>query len=151
MEADGKCGACGDAYFEAKDHEAGGKYAQGVIAESYPVGTKYIRVTVKLTTHHKGFFEFRICPHNNPNIPVSQTCLDRHLLHIKEGDEDSGFTKFYPKKHQGIDIYHLHVEIPPGMTCSQCILNWRYKTGTYLNILLTLLSIVAPVGTKDKA
>ncbi|XP_062578270.1 putative uncharacterized protein DDB_G0286901 [Saccostrea cucullata] len=129
IKSKGKCGVCGDPYFGAKENEAGGLYAQGVIAESYPIGTQYIRVTVKLTTHHKGFFEFRICPHNNPSIPVSQECLDRHLLHIQEGDKGSGYTRYYPEKHSGVDIYHLHVEIPPGMTCSQCVFNWRYKTG----------------------
>lgn len=114
-----------------KENEAGGLYAQGVIAETYPAGTEYIPVTVKLTTHHKGFFEFRICPHNRPNVPVTQECLDRNLLHIKEGDEKSGYTRYYPEKHQGIDIYNLHLEIPAGMRCSQCVLNWRYKTGIY--------------------
>lgn len=104
---------------------------------------------MKLTTHHKGFFEFRICPHNRPNVPVTQECLDRNLLHIKEGDEKSGYTRYYPEKHQGIDIYNLHLEIPAGMRCSQCVLNWRYKTGIYMKFCSLLLIFISFAAARD--
>lgn len=72
----GKCGICGDAWDEdPRPHEAGGKYATGTIVEHYNVG-EIITAIVELTANHKGYFEFRICPNNNPSVEASQTCLN---------------------------------------------------------------------------
>ena len=75
----GLCGVCGDDYSadqSDKHNEAGGKYAQGIIVESYPIGTRSIHASVELTAYHIGHFEFRLCPHNDPSTPVSQDCLN---------------------------------------------------------------------------
>ncbi|KAK3088847.1 hypothetical protein FSP39_024552 [Pinctada imbricata] len=126
-DAGGKCGVCGDPYDGEREHEAGGKYALGIIAASFPAGTQVIKATVHLTTHHKGFFEFRLCPHNDPDTPVSQECLDKHLLRVKGASPESQYTRYYPDKGDG--VYRVLLEVPPGMVCRQCVLNWRYKTG----------------------
>ena len=44
----GKCGICGDPYQGPRDHEAGGKYASGVIVKTYRQGAA-IPVTVDIT------------------------------------------------------------------------------------------------------
>lgn len=44
-------------------------------------------MTVEITANHNGWFEFRLCPHNDPSTPVTQDCLDQHLLHFTN---DSG-------------------------------------------------------------
>ena len=67
---------CGDRYDRAREHEAGGKYANGIIVRHYREG-ETITVSVELTTSHLGYFEFRICPNNNPARAVTQRCLDR--------------------------------------------------------------------------
>lgn len=41
-----------------------------------------ITVTVELTTHHKGFFEFRLCPWNDVYSPITQECLDKYVLEL---------------------------------------------------------------------
>ncbi|WAR00150.1 hypothetical protein MAR_024522 [Mya arenaria] len=77
----GQCGVCGDRPEGPRDHEAGGKYARGVIARQYKVGA-FINVTVELTSNHQGYFEFRLCPVNDPRKKATHACLDRHLLNI---------------------------------------------------------------------
>ncbi|XP_060066583.1 uncharacterized protein LOC132546873 [Ylistrum balloti] len=121
-----KCGTCGDSYYGPHEHEAGGKYALGIIGERYPLGTTEIKVTVTVNAYHKGFFEFKICPHNDPLSPVKQECLDQYPLKIQEAKKDKEGRKYYPPKGGVLD---LTVEIPKGLQCSQCVLQWKYKTG----------------------
>merc|ERR1719232_371414 len=63
----GKCGICGDPWKKAKPHEApGGKYANGIIVETYQSGQN-IEVDIQITANHKGYFTFKLCPNNNPS------------------------------------------------------------------------------------
>ena len=62
-----------------RPNEAGGIYGQGIIVRKYRQNS-IIRIKVELTANHKGAFEFRICPNNNPKKVVSQKCLDKYLL-----------------------------------------------------------------------
>ena len=68
--AGGKCGPCGDAFQDAQPraHEFGGKYGKGIIVAKYPAGAT-IELTVQLTAHHKGWFEFRLCPQSDSIAP----------------------------------------------------------------------------------
>lgn len=77
----GKCGICGDPYNQKqpRDHEAGGKYASGIITRHYTEG-QLIDVDVEITANHKGWFEFRICPNNDVKKAAKQTCFDKYLL-----------------------------------------------------------------------
>ncbi|XP_052086541.1 uncharacterized protein LOC127723863 [Mytilus californianus] len=126
-ESNGKCGVCGDPYIGPRKHEAGGLYASGIIAAKYPLDTKTITVTVLLTVNHQGYFEFRLCPHNEPTVPVTQRCLDKFLLPIQEGSIKHRKMRFYPKEELG-HAYNLSLDIPRGMICTQCVLQWRYHT-----------------------
>ncbi|XP_076082519.1 uncharacterized protein LOC143053610 [Mytilus galloprovincialis] len=126
-ESNGKCGVCGDPYVGPRKHEAGGIYASGIIAAKYPANTKTVTVTVLLTVNHLGYFEFRLCPHNDQTVPVTQRCLDKHLLSIEEGSIKHRKMRFYPKEELG-PTYNLSLEIPLGMICIQCVLQWRYHT-----------------------
>ncbi|XP_018024961.1 uncharacterized protein LOC108680598, partial [Hyalella azteca] len=74
-----------------RDNEEGGKYGTGVITATYKEGAE-VELGVELTANHQGFFEFRLCPNNNPKRPVLNSCLDQHLLHKVDG---SG-TRYYP-------------------------------------------------------
>lgn len=81
MQNGGKCGICGDPYNQPqpRDHEAGGKYASGIISRRYTEG-QLIDVDVDITANHKGWFEFRLCPNNDVKKVASQTCFDNNLL-----------------------------------------------------------------------
>ena len=36
-----------------------------------------ITASVRMTIGHTGYFEFRLCPWNDPNTPVTEECLNR--------------------------------------------------------------------------
>jgi len=80
----GKCGICGDPYNGERKHEAGGLYATNTITGRYRTGS-LIPVHVKLTANHKGYFEFKICPADNSDTEVTQTCLDKNVLKFVDG------------------------------------------------------------------
>ncbi|KAK7489255.1 hypothetical protein BaRGS_00019507 [Batillaria attramentaria] len=118
----GRCGVCGDRFDGPHDNEAGGKYANGIIVRHYREG-ETISVSVDLTTSHLGYFEFRICPNNNPHKVITQQCLDRYLL-----QQPDGSTRYYIKSYdQGVRTVQL--VLPQGLTCTQCVLQWKYNAG----------------------
>ena len=48
-----RCGICGDPWDESpREHEVGGKYANGIITRKYSPGQE-VKVTVDLTANHK--------------------------------------------------------------------------------------------------
>ncbi|XP_021373235.1 uncharacterized protein LOC110463177 isoform X2 [Mizuhopecten yessoensis] len=118
----GKCGLCGDAHDQTapRDNEAGGKYATGIISKNYTPGST-VDITVRVTANHLGFFEFRLCENNNVSKTITKECL-KHLL-----ANETGETKHYFGKLKG-DIV-TRVKLPENVTCSQCVLQWRYHTG----------------------
>ena len=77
----GRCGVCGDAWDERRPRkgEGGGRFATGTIVRRYRPG-QTVKISVDITANHMGYFQFRLCPQNNPRSAVSQSCLDRHLL-----------------------------------------------------------------------
>ncbi|XP_039257738.2 uncharacterized protein LOC120334321 [Styela clava] len=121
-KAGGKCGVCGDSIhdIQPRKNEAGGKYSLGLISRIYKSGS-WIDVTVEITAQHKGYFEFRLCDWNKPKEIVTQECLDRHLLETNMGFKYSGITK--------TGKYVVPVKLPEGLTCTQCVLQWKYNTG----------------------
>ncbi|XP_033761477.1 uncharacterized protein LOC117343245 [Pecten maximus] len=118
----GKCGLCGDAYDQPapRDNEAGGKYAKGVISEYYTQDS-VIEITAKITTNHLGYFEYRLCENNDITKTITRECL-KHLL----VNPDTGETKHYIGKTK--DDIVTRLQLPKGVTCSQCIVQWRYHT-----------------------
>ncbi|KAL3885462.1 hypothetical protein ACJMK2_025518 [Sinanodonta woodiana] len=121
----GRCGICGDPLQGPHENERGGKYDRGIISRSYPEGTTSIDVKVEITAHHRGYFEFRLCP--NDEAEITQTCLDRYPLTIEEGIQQGDPMKFYPLDEEVIHL--LKVYLPPDMRCERCVLQWTYKTG----------------------
>lgn len=71
---------------QPRPNEGGGKYGLGVITATYKEGSE-VELGVQLTANHNGYFEFRLCPHNNPKKAVTEDCLDTNVL--KRAD-DSG-------------------------------------------------------------
>ncbi|XP_062606136.1 uncharacterized protein LOC134267943 [Saccostrea cucullata] len=119
----GKCGICGDPYNapQPRDHEAGGKYASGIITRHYTEG-QLIDVHVDITANHKGWFEFRLCPNNDVKKIATQTCFDKNLLMFANNS-----TRMHISTAVG--MHHAQLRLPPGLTCTQCILQWKYHTG----------------------
>ncbi|XP_034828174.1 uncharacterized protein [Maniola hyperantus] len=117
----GKCGVCGDAWDTPKPrpHELGGRFGQGVIVRRYAPNDVVV-LKVQLTASHNGYFKFRIC--DDPHAS-DQECMDKYVLHL-EGTEE---TKFYPK--EGNKVYEMKYQLPEGLQCSHCVLQWQYIAG----------------------
>ncbi|CAL1533614.1 unnamed protein product [Lymnaea stagnalis] len=129
-ENGGKCGVCGDPWNGPREHEAGGRYANGIIVRKYKVGD-VITATVELTANHKGFFEFRLCPTDNPFEKIKQSCLNKHPLKVAS----TGKIRYYLPGggSDGISYATQRIEIelqlPDDIKCRACLLQWKYNAG----------------------
>ena len=120
----GRCGICGDPFQGPRDNEAGGKYATGIITRAYSE-SDVIDVRVVITAFQRGWYEFRICPNNNVTRPATQACLDRYLLEFEDGT-----TRHFPS---GRGSENLRLRLPQGLTCQQCVLQWKWNSGKYIS------------------
>lgn len=51
---------------------------------SQPQLTQVVTASVHLTANHLGWFEFRLCPVNEPGRYVKQSCLNQHVLALDD-------------------------------------------------------------------
>ena len=72
-------------FFQPRPNEAGGKFGMGVIVDKWRKG-EVVTIGVDITANHMGYFEFRICPHNNKKRPVTNACLDQNVLKRADGE-----------------------------------------------------------------
>ncbi|KFM69291.1 hypothetical protein X975_02112, partial [Stegodyphus mimosarum] len=121
----GKCGVCGDPWHISppRPNEIGGKYGHGIIVRSYKTG-QVIPVVVDITANHRGFFEFRVCPSKHEMNEVTQDCLDKHILKIRNKTS----TRYYVEKH-GKSRVILEVQLPRSLICKHCVFQWTYIAG----------------------
>jgi len=120
---DGRCGICGDAWeLNPRPHEVGGTYATGTIVREYSSGD-IITVNVDVTANHLGHFEFKLCPNNNIQKKATQDCLDQYPLELA----DSSGYKY--KIDSNIGDHPVQLKLPRDLTCTQCVLQWRYVCG----------------------
>lgn len=92
---------------------------------------KLIDITVNISSNHKGYFEFRLCPKSSAAELVTQDCLDRNLLKMADGT-----TRFYLQSDLSIP-YYPRVQLPTGLTCDNCVLQWWYRTGKIIYFLVS--------------
>uniref|UniRef100_H2YE14 Chitin-binding type-4 domain-containing protein n=1 Tax=Ciona savignyi TaxID=51511 RepID=H2YE14_CIOSA len=50
--------------------------------------------------------------------------FDRHLLSYSNGE-----TRFYVPVSGAVGMHNMKVRLPSDVTCQQCVLQWRYRTG----------------------
>ena len=90
-----------------------------------------IDIEVELTTNHWGWFELKICPVNDKLALETSKCMDKYPLYLV-GDQAS--TKYYiPKDSKKKDIFRYKVQLPHNLVCSQCVMQWTYRTGKCLH------------------
>ncbi|XP_060569491.1 uncharacterized protein LOC132727913 [Ruditapes philippinarum] len=121
----GRCGVCGDPYQGPRENEAGGKYATGTIVHTYTENAQII-VELDITVAHGGWSEFRICPNNDVHKPVTQQCLDKFILASPSGD-----TRYIHQRKRG--TLRIPLVLPPGLTCTQCVLQWKWNAASNFN------------------
>lgn len=126
----GRCGVCGDPYNlpQPRPNEAGGRYANGVIARTYRQGD-VIDVVIRLTDNLLGYFFFKLCPNNDVTRIVTQECLDAHNLQVVDNSGQLMGEKYVVPSERTNGDHSLHVQLPSDVTCSQCVLQWTYHAG----------------------
>lgn len=72
-----------------------------------------------------GYFKVGLCPNNNPAIEADQACFDSYPLQVDGAEDDNYYVLDGEKK----GIFKYRVELPPYVTCTQCVLQWTYYTG----------------------
>lgn len=75
-----------------------------------------------------GYFEFKICPTNNPHVKETQSCFDQHPVSMADG---SG-TRY--KVTPGNNMKNIDVVLPSNLVCDFCVLQWRYHAGQLSSI-----------------
>ena len=118
----GHCGICGDPYTGPRDNEAGGRFATGIIAKRYTEG-QTITVSIDVTVNHGGYFEFKMCPNNNPSRPATESCLNQFILRQPNGE-----TRWHLPA--GTHVFSVQLVLPQGLTCTQCVLQWKWNTAS---------------------
>ena len=67
-----------------------------------------------------------MCPVDNPDQIVTQECFDQHVLPIAGTNND----KYYiPEDTPKTAMLEYEVTLPIGVTCSQCVIQWTWKSG----------------------
>ncbi|OWF51842.1 hypothetical protein KP79_PYT05652 [Mizuhopecten yessoensis] len=122
----GKCGLCGDNWAGVHENEAGGKYANGIIARTFKSG-QVMTIRIELTANHKGYFEFKLCANDDPRKKVTQDCLDQYVLEVVNPDIRG--TKYPVPNKNGHQKLELQVRLPSGVRCRDCLLQWKYNAG----------------------
>ena len=74
-----------------------------------------------------GWFELKLCPTNDKSVLETEKCMNKHPLYLID---DPTSTKFYiPPDSKKKDTFNYKVQLPPNVVCSQCVLQWTYRTG----------------------
>lgn len=120
----GKCGVCGDPYDGPRDNEAGGKYATGQVVSNFIRGQDIV-VKVQLTVNHGGYFEFNLCPVNNPRIKATESCFSRYPLWVISTEQPR-----YILRNRDSGYISIPLRLPSQLTCRQCVFRWKYITAT---------------------
>ena len=85
-----------------------------------------IEVEVELTTNHWGWFEMKLCPVNDKLALEDQSCMNKYPLYLANSDS----TKFWiPENSKKKDTFKYKVKLPNDVVCSQCVVQWTYRTG----------------------
>ena len=82
---------------------------------------------IQLTTSHLGYFEFRLCADKKSiDQLVTQDCFDQHLLSL---ENDSNRYSIVTSGQN--ETHYAKVQLPLGITCQFCVLQWNYRTGIH--------------------
>mmetsp|Transcript_51843 Transcript_51843/g.123352 ORF Transcript_51843/g.123352 Transcript_51843/m.123352 type:complete len:391 (-) Transcript_51843:197-1369(-) len=113
------------------------------------VSGSIVEFEVIVTAHHWGYYEFRICdttvsPDNFATRTEAQACFDQHLLvradplpscQIDDADPDCqpidpNYPErwYLPRKEVNNDIHKMRYQLPEGLECSACTVQWYWPT-----------------------
>lgn len=82
-----------------------------------------VQVTIENPEKVGGYIEFRLCDVTTKGRDLQQSCFDKHVLLFSDNKEK----RQRVKSHETfVDAY---VELPVGLTCKQCVLQWSFVQG----------------------
>jgi len=133
-------GICGDAATVAPKY-SGPQFTQENIVETYTAGTD-IDLSVVITAHHMGWFEFRVCDKSELDDPageITQACLNRHQLVRAPSDPSvSPIDPAHPERFytpprclfNGAAEMEMTMRysLPTDLDCEHCVLQWYWVT-----------------------
>ncbi|XP_013416596.1 uncharacterized protein LOC106178104 [Lingula anatina] len=121
----GQCGVCGDPWDEPppRANENGGTFDFGIISRIYKIG-KTITAKVDITANHRGWFEFRLCPNDEPTVQVTHECLDQYLLELADGSGTRWEVSSDEKR-----LFEIQLRLPSFLRCEHCVFQWKYHAG----------------------
>jgi len=139
----GKFGLCGDRYdANPQNHLENGKFGSGLVNAVYEVG-QTVYITLTITVHHYGYHEFDLYVHPDTNTIDSLTTdkLTHYPLKLK-----NPVMEHTTCRHHIIDpltqwcmppttaplTYYLEYELPAGVHCKRCVLQWHWVTANSL-------------------
>jgi len=86
-----------------------------------------IDIEVELTAAHKGHFEFRLCALSETG-EETEACFDQNRLQIVDPVQSGTEYHVYDRPS---GLFPIQLQLPTGLTCSQCVLQWHYRAGKY--------------------
>jgi hypothetical protein len=133
----GRCGVIADVRNYDSPKNALGNPLTPRVQACYQPG-QIIDVSVVLTAHHKGHFEFRACP-IEPYGVATQGCFDAYpLKFISDTLYGANFDPNYPDRAYiplstagyvgGTWSYSYKFQLPPGLSGDLVLLQWHYIT-----------------------
>ena len=97
-----------------------------------------ISILVDVTTNHQGWFIAKLCPAKSPDEVVTQKCFDDHVLPLVGTKSD----RYYiPKGTPKSSMLEYKVTLPKGVTCSQCVIQWTWTSGTFFLFIIYELAV----------
>lgn len=106
-----------------------------------------VPVTVVVTAHHRGHYEFRVCDTTlNSNVADPDACLNKWVLE-RATPEEAGFTDcqpgdqrpacvpfdpkhperwYLPPSTEITGTHTFYVKVPAGLQCEACTLQWHW-------------------------
>mmetsp|Transcript_28630 Transcript_28630/g.66347 ORF Transcript_28630/g.66347 Transcript_28630/m.66347 type:complete len:388 (-) Transcript_28630:336-1499(-) len=111
------------------------------------VSGSIVELEVKVTAHHWGYYEFRICdvivgPTTFATRTEAQACFDQHLLlradplpscTIDDADPDCqpidpNYPErwYLPRKGVNGDVHKMRYKLPDGFECAACTMQWYW-------------------------
>lgn len=94
----------------------------------YISGSK-IRVGVRITANHKGYFLFDLCSLDKFG-KESDKCFSANRLKLVNGADKY----IVPNTNNG--WFNTTLQLPAGVACKHCVLRWTYNTGKIFYELL---------------
>jgi len=121
-----RCGVCGDNWADERprNNELGGRHGStGIIPRTYE-SNGLMPVTIQLTAHHKGWFEFKLCKIGKTDVTEDEECFNGPNSIVQLENGGTRFSVQYV-----INEWFNFNLIIPDIECDHCVLQWRYHTG----------------------